>query len=378
VKNFENGPPIAAPIAIRVSGPDLDKLRELAADVERLIRATPGTRDVQNPVRVLRTDLDLKIDTDKATLLGVPAAAADRTVRLAVAGFAASRYRDTDGEEHDIVLRLPMDGHQTLDALDRIQVGTANGAPVPLGQISTPQFRTAPPVIQRHDRQRQVTVTAYPATGENTDRLTRSIVRQLAAMSWPEGYAYKAAGEVEAREESFSGLGGAVLVAVFGILAVLVLEFGSFRSTLIVAGVIPLGLVGALAALFVTGNTLSFTAMIGIIALVGIEIKNSILLVDFTNQLRAEGASVDEAIERAGEVRFLPILLTSATAIGGLLPLALQGSGLYSPLAIVIIGGLISSTLLARLVTPVMYKLLPPEVEPGTMPSAQLATNAAG
>jgi multidrug efflux pump subunit AcrB len=169
-----------------------------------------------------------------------------------------------------------------------------------------------------------------------------------------------------------------VLVAVFGILAVLVLEFGSFRSTLIVAGVIPLGLVGALAALFVTGNTLSFTAMIGIIALVGIEIKNSILLVDFTNQLRAEGASVDEAIERAGEVRFLPILLTSATAIGGLLPLALQGSGLYSPLAIVIIGGLISSTLLARLVTPVMYKLLPPEVEPGTMPSAQLATNAAG
>jgi len=164
-------------------------------------------------------------------------------------------------------------------------------------------------------------------------------VQQLAAMSWPEGYDYKAAGEVEAREESFSGLGGAVLVAVFGIMAVLVLEFGSFRSTLIVAGVIPLGLVGALAALFVTGNTLSFTALIGIIALVGIEIKNSILLVDFTNQLRADGASVDEAIERAGEVRFLPILLTSATAIGGLLPLALQGSGLYSPLAIVIIAG---------------------------------------
>src|SRR5258706_7971669 len=112
-----------------------------------------------------------------------------------------------------------MDGHQTLDALDRIQVGTANGAPVPLGQISTPRFRTAPPVIQRHDRQRQVTVTAYPATGENTDRLTRSIVQQLAAMSWPEGYEYKAAGEVEAREESFSGLGGAGLAAPFCLIA---------------------------------------------------------------------------------------------------------------------------------------------------------------
>jgi multidrug efflux pump subunit AcrB len=379
VKDFENGPQMAAPIAIRVSGPDLDTLRGLAADVERVIGATPGTRDVQNPVRVLRTDLDLAIDTDKAALLGVPAAAADRTVRLAVAGFSAGRYRDTDGEEHDIVLRLPMDGHQTLDALDRIQVGTVNGAPVPLGQISAPKFRTAPPVIQRHDRERQVTVTAYPATGENTDRLTRSIMHQLQEMSWPEGYQYKAGGEVEAREESFGGLGGAILVAVFGILAVLVLEFGSFRSTLIVAGVIPLGLVGALAALFVTGYTLSFTAVIGIIALVGIEIKNSILLVDFTNQLRADGATVDDAIERAGEIRFLPILLTSATAIGGLLPLALQGSGLYSPLAIVIIGGLISSTLLARLVTPVMYKLLPPQVEPrGAAPAALLATNVVG
>jgi multidrug efflux pump subunit AcrB len=114
--------------------------------------------------------------------------------------------------------------------------------------------------------------------------------------------------------------------------------------------------------LLLTGNDISFIASIGFVALIGIEIKNSILLVDFTNQLRAQGVALDEAIERAGEVRFLPILLTSATAIGGLLPLALQGSGLYSPMAWVIIGGLITSTLLARLVTPVVYKLMPPAV----------------
>jgi multidrug efflux pump subunit AcrB len=168
------------------------------------------------------------------------------------------------------------------------------------------------------------------------------------------------------------------LIAAFGILAVLVLEFGSFRSTLIVAGVIPLGLTGGLLALLVTGYTLSFTSVIGLIALLGIEIKNSILLVDFTNRLRQTGRSLDAAIAEAGEVRFLPILLTSATAIGGLLPLALQGSGLYSPLAIVIIGGLISSTLLARLVTPVMYKLLPPHLERSDSPArrAQGPVNA--
>jgi multidrug efflux pump subunit AcrB len=145
---------------------------------------------------------------------------------------------------------------------------------------------------------------------------------------------------------------------------VLVLEFGSFKATLIVLTVVPLGVAGGLLMLLVTGNDISFIASIGFIALIGIEIKNSILLVDFTNQLREQGVALDEAIERAGEIRFLPILLTSATAIGGLLPLALQNSGLYSPMAWVIIGGLITSTLLARLVTPVVYKLMPPEVAP--------------
>ena len=127
-----------------------------------------------------------------------------------------------------------------------------------------------------------------------------------------------------------------------------------------VASVIPLGVVGGIVALLLSGYTLSLTGMIGFVAIVGIEIKTSILLVDFTDQLRVEGVPLDEAIRRAGEVRFLPIVLTSLTAIGGLLPLALQGSGLYSPLAWVIIGGLVSSTLIARLVTPVLYKLLAP------------------
>jgi multidrug efflux pump subunit AcrB len=132
---------------------------------------------------------------------------------------------------------------------------------------------------------------------------------------------------------------------------------------LVVASVIPLGVIGGLLALFVTGYTLSFSSVVGFVALIGIEIKSSILLVDFTNQLRAEGLVLDAAIERAGKIRFVPIVLTSLTAIGGMLPLAVQGSSLYSPLAIVIIGGLVSSTLLSRLVTPVLYKMLLPSDE---------------
>jgi multidrug efflux pump subunit AcrB len=290
-------------------------------------------------------------------------------VRLAVAGLAAGSFREPDGDEYDITLRLPIEGRPTLDLLRSVQVSSAAGDQVPLAQITRPEFTTAAPLIKRYNRERAVTVTAWPATGHATDELTRKVIAGLDAIAWPPGYRWIAAGEVEARSESFAGLGVAMLVAVFGILAVLVLEFGSFRSMLIVFGVVPLGITGALAGLFVTGYTLSFTSLIGMIALVGIEIKNSILLVDFTNQLRAKGIALDDAIAEAGEVRFLPILLTSLTAIGGLMPLAVQGSGLYSPLAIVIIGGLISSTLLARLVTPVMYKLLPPDVEPGVVPA---------
>jgi multidrug efflux pump subunit AcrB len=169
-------------------------------------------------------------------------------------------------------------------------------------------------------------------------------------------------GEVEGRNDSFDGFGSIILVTVFLFIAVLVLQFRTFKSTLIVLSVIPLGIVGAVLALLITGNSLSFVATIGIVALAGIEVKNTILLVDFTNQLRQQGMALLPAIEEAGEKRFLPIILTTLTAIGGLLPIALSSNPLISPLAIVMIGGLISSTLLSRVVTPVIYKLMPPKV----------------
>jgi multidrug efflux pump subunit AcrB len=363
LKQFQQGPPVDAPVAIRIVGPEIEGLRRIADQVEQVLKATPGTRDVNNPSRLLRTDLDLGIDTEKAGLLGVSALEVNRTVRLAVAGLAAGQFRASNGDEYDITLRLPMRERPSIEALDAIEVGTSSGRQIPLREISTPHFETVTNSITRYNRERQVTVSANTRPDFNTARVTAEVVKRLRGVGLPPGYRFVIAGDAEAQQESFSGLLPAILVAVFGILAVLVLEFGSFRSTAIVAGVIPLGLTGALLALLATGYTLSFTSIIGMIALIGIEIKNSILLVDFTNQLRERGTPLDQAIQEAGEVRFLPILLTSATAIGGLTPLAVQGSALYSPLAIVIIGGLISSTLLARLVTPVMYKLLPPTVQ---------------
>lgn len=363
VKEFENGPPISAPIAVRVIGPDLEVIEQLGDRIETLIEATPGTRDVQNPLRVARTNLKLVVDPQKASLLGVPTVELDRAVRLTVAGLPVGTFKNVDGEQYDIVVRTPVGARADFETLAQVRVPSLAGETLPLSQLATLEFERAPTQIQRYNRERAVTIDAEVVAGYNTAATTAAVVEQLDAMEWPRGYHYVLGGEAESSAESFSGIGTAIIVAIFGIFAVLVLEFGNFKSTLIVLTVVPLGIFGGVLMLLVTGNDLSFTASIGFIALIGIEIKNSILLVDFTNQLREQGVPLDEAIERAGEMRFLPILLTSATAIGGLLPLALQNIGIYSPMAWVIIGGLLTSTLLARLVTPVMYKLIPPTIE---------------
>jgi multidrug efflux pump subunit AcrB len=362
LREFENGPPIDAPIALRVRGPDLDTLRAIAGDVERLLMATPGTQYVANPVRLRRTDLRVAIDREKAGLLGIPTLEIDRTLRMGLEGVSAGVLRDGSGDARDVVVRLASATRPRPANLDRIYVASGSGALTPLRQIADVRFEADVPQIQRVDRERTVTVTSFVRTGYVTDRVTRDVLARLDRLDLPAGYDIVPAGEIESRQESFGGIGSAVIVALFMILAILVLEFKTFRSMLIVASVIPLGVVGGILALFLVGDTLSFTAMIGFVALVGIEIKTSILLVDLTNQLREGGMELEEAIRRAGEVRFLPIVLTAMTAIGGLLPLALQGQGLYAPLAWVIIGGLVTSTLLGRIVTPVLYELLPPRI----------------
>jgi CzcA family heavy metal efflux pump len=364
VKEFVNGSPITAPVSVRVIGRDLEVIEKLAVQVEALLEDTPGTRDVQNPLKVARTNLQLTVDPQKASLLGVPTVEFDRAVRLSVAGVSTGTFKDPSGEQYDIVVRTPVGARADLDALGQVRVPSLTGATLPIAQLATLEFSRAPIQIQRYNRERAATVNSEVQGGFNTAKVTAEAVKRLDAMTWPRGYHYALGGEAQSSAEAFGGIGTAIIVAVFGIFAILVLEFGSFKSTLIVLTVVPLGVLGGLVMLLITGNSISFTAAIGFIALVGIEIKNSILLVDFTNQLREQGVGLDEAIEQAGEVRFLPILLTSATAIGGLLPLAAQNIGLYSPMAWVIIGGLISSTLLARLVTPVMYKLIPPAIAP--------------
>ncbi len=360
VYEFENGSPIDAAIALRLVGENLDSTKLYSEKIEVLMRDTEGTTYVKNPLSQSLTDLKVVINNEKAGMFGVPVVEIDKTIRLGLSGISAGKFRDKEGKEYPINVRLPKKNANTLTTLESIYVSSVTGAQIPLSQLARIEFEDSPTLIQHYNSERSMTISSSVTTGYNTDRVTKQILAKVSKLRLPAGFRIIPAGEIESRQESFSGIGSAIIIAIFGIFSILILEFRTFKSTLIVLSVIPLGIIGGLLALFITGYTLSFAAAIGFVALIGIEIKNSILLVDFTNQLRQQGTELNEAIIRAGEIRFLPVLLTTLTAIGGLLPIALGKSNLYSPLAWVIIGGLITSTLLARLVTPVMYKLLPP------------------
>jgi multidrug efflux pump subunit AcrB len=373
VKRFINGPPIEAPVAVRIRGADINVLTDLAAEVERLVGEADGTRDVRNPLAERLIDLDLNIDTDTAALRGVPAGVIDQTLRTAIGGTQVAAFRDPVGDAYPVVVRAPRGERMSLADVDRLFVWTGTGAAAPLSEFAHPALSSGPARISRYNRERTVTVTAFTQTGRLTSQVTSEVAAKLAPLKLPPGYSISFGGEAEAQSRSFGGFGPAIIIASFGIMAVLLLEFGSFAAAGVVAFVIPFGMMGGLIALYLGKESLSYTSIIGFIALVGIEIKNSILLVEFANQERARGTPLREAIEKAGEVRFLPVLLTSLTAIGGLIPLVFEHSPLYSPLAMVIIGGLISSTLLARIVTPPLYLLLAPKHSNGPTEQPRLA-----
>ncbi|MGY6560979.1 MAG: efflux RND transporter permease subunit [Luteibaculaceae bacterium] len=364
VQDFEQGPPIEAPISIRVFGDNLDTLRKLSFVVENILRTNEGAIYVNNELNTLKTDLKVNINREKARTLGVFTSDIDRTVRLAVAGINIGTYTNADGDDYDIVVNTPKDKYATLESLGNLHVNSITGAAIPLNQLASLDFETSANSINHFNKTRFIKITSSTKKDVLANDVLKEVIPKLDAIEMPKGYYYKLSGEAESEGDAFGGgFITVILLTIFLFVAVLILQFKTFKGLLIVLSVIPLGVIGGVSFLWLTGNPMSFIAIIGFIGLAGIEVKNSILLVDFTNQLREEGETLEHAIEKASELRFLPVVLTSLTAIGGLIPLAINNNPLISPLALVLIGGLISSTLLSRIVTPVMYKLIPPSIK---------------
>ena len=364
VKDFEQGTPIEANIVVRVFGEDPNKLRELSFKVEDLLRKHPGTVYINNELNTYKSDVKIEINKEKARTLGVLTSDIDKVIRMAVAGLTVGDYIDDRGDSRNVVITLARDKFSNLDAFKNLYVNNIQGVPVLVSQIATISFETSPTTINHFNKSRFAKVTSLTKENVYANDILKDIVPQLSKLEMPPGYYYKLSGEAESEGDTLGGnFLSVILLSAFLFVGVLLLQFKTFKGIIIVLSIIPLGILGGVVMLLIAGHPMSLVSIIGFIGLSGIQVKNSLLLVDFTNQLRTDGYSIDDAINIAGETRFLPVVLTSITAICGLIPLAWNPNPLIAPLAIVLIGGLISSTILARIVTPVMYKLIPPSIE---------------
>ena len=327
-----------------------------------MISSTPGVINTYNPIGTSKEDLRVNIKRRKAGMLGVQLLDIDRTVRTCMAGMPVSQYQDSEGKEYDIVVRLPVDEKPNIaDLTDKIYLTSVIGAQIPLKQLASFDFEPSPQQITHRDLDRSVTITADVLGDHPVSEATNVVIDKLDEYKWPRGYRYSVGGEAENTEQSFGGMEKAIVIAMIGIFAVLILQFRSFSQPLIVFAAIPLAVIGSILALLITGNTFSFTAFVGLTSLVGIVVNNAIILVDYTNKLQAEGKELVSALQEAGETRFRPIIFTTATTIGGLLPLTLRGGTLWAPMGWTIIGGLAVSTALTLIVVPVLYKIFTPK-----------------
>lgn len=357
VREFVQGPPSEAPVAIKIFGDDLNLLENYARQVENIVQTTDGAINVDNPIRNRSTDLFFRINCDKAMMLGVPIHQIDMTIRSYVNGNKIGEFRDKNAEEYSMVMRYDYVDKFRLEDFDKISVKSLSGRFIPLKQLADIEFAEAPSLITHLDNDRTATILADLDKGYNLDDVVKDIKFRLDALQWAEGYSYTFKGDLENRNESFGGMGVASLMALLLIMGVLIIQFKSFSQPLIIFSALPLAIIGSILALLITGISFSFTAFIGLTSLIGIAINNSIVLVDFANKMREEGATVMEAAQQAGEVRFVPIVMTTLTTILGLLPLTLNGGSLWAPMGWTIIGGLLTSTTFVLLIVPILYQL---------------------
>lgn len=361
VKDFEQGPPFDAPVQVYVSGEDLDVLYQISVDIEDIIRKQKGAINIENLFAKTNTELHFEINKEKANMMGVPVIEIDRTIRMAVNGLGISRFRDRNGEQYDIILKMDQEDPEsgfTLEELDKIYVSSLSGKQLQLKQFVDYKLEQVPSTINRFQMERAAEVIADVHPDHSLDEVMEPVMAELESYRMPEGYTYHIGGELESRDDAFGGMTTAIIIAIVSIFSVLLLQFKSLKQPFIVFLAIPFAFTGMIWALLITNNSFSFTAFVGLTSLVGIVVNNSIILVDYINKLRERGKSLDEALQLAAETRFTPIVLTALTTIGGLLPLTLQGGTLWAPMGWTIIGGLAVSTLLTLIIVPVAYKLI--------------------
>jgi HAE1 family hydrophobic/amphiphilic exporter-1 len=349
-------------LIIYLYGEDLDIAKRLSNTIKETIRDVPGALEVNTSLDAGRPELQIDLDRDRISALGLTTQQVASAVSTYIKGTSASLFRDR-GEEYDILVQLDPRYRKSTEILKNLYVTNPQGEQIPLSSIARIRRSTSPTSILRRDQQRVVNI-AVTVQGRSLGEVTRDVEKRLEKIDFSSDFTYETGGSAQDMRTSFKWLLAAFGGAAFIVYMVMASLYESFMAPFIIFLTIPLAVVGAIGMLLVTGTPLSVVAFIGIIMLAGIVVNNSIVLVDYINQLRGRGYAVRDAVMEGGRTRLRPILMTALTTILALTPLALglgSGGEAWSPMARSVIGGLTASTLLTLLVIPVIYTYLAPK-----------------
>lgn len=353
------------PVSLVIQGQSLEKLAEIAEQVEQIVASTPGAIDVSSSYEAGKPDIQIVVNRDKASDLGVSTATIANTLQTMFNGSIVTQYKDGE-DAYDVRLILAPGDRKSLTDVNNIFVPSSNRDKngqlimVPLSQVTDAVYTTSPTQIKRYDRQEQITISAN-LVGKTLGDFNKELNRKLADYKLPDGYKFVATGQSQQMADAFNGIAMALAMAVLFIFFVLAAQFESYIDPLAIMLALPLAIIGAILGLLAAGSQLSMMSLIGIIMLMGLVTKNAILLIDFAKQRIEKGIERDQALVEAAVVRTRPIIMTTLAMIFGMIPLAFgigPGAEARAPMAHAIIGGLITSTILTLVVVPVVYTIL--------------------
>jgi len=352
----------AKPIEISIFGKDLDKLNEISDRIEQRVKSVEHVSDVVNSMTQGKPEYHIVIDKDKAFQYGLTAAEVASSIKTSSLGTMCGIFRK-GGEEFDILVRLEEEKRNSFEDIMHLSIISPMGFSIPLNQIAHLESAEGPRKISHEKQTRKVQISAGVTGTNDMGGTVKKIQLAVADIleELPPGYFVDFGGAYEEMQEAFLTLAGAMLLAVILVYSVMASQFESLRQPFIVMFTMPLAVIGVMLILAATGTTLSVASFVGVIILAGIVVNNGIVLIDHMNQLRLSGMAKLEAILQGGADRIRPVLITALTTMGGMLPMAIaggEGSELKSPMALTVIGGLISATFLTLIVIPVIYSMI--------------------
>ena len=352
------------PVQVNILGPDMTRLQELNDRMMAAIRGVPGLVDLKSSLEGRKPEFVINVNRDLATDVGLSVGSISNALRTVLSGQTATSFEDETGLTHDVVVRVAPEYRTSYGDLARIPVATSAINPrtqspvmVPLGQVAQIAPSGAPAEIRRLSLERMARLEGN-YQGRALTKVMGDIRKRMATVPLPPGYRIDFGGEQRMFGQTVGYILESLTLAIIFVYLILASQFGSFLQPLAIMLSLPLSIIGVLVALLLTGDTFNMLSMIGVIMLMGLVTKNAILLVDFANKERLKGATRRQALIRAGEIRFRPIMMTTCSMIFGMLPTALalgEGGEFRAPMARAVIGGLVTSTMLTLIVVPVVY-----------------------